>query len=150
MTNILKDIWEDRRRGACWLPQEVFTAVGFDLRKLNPDHFTDNFGRGLSCLIALAHGHLYQALDYTLLIPRQETGIRNFCCWAIGMAELTLGKINRHKHFSAGNQVKISRLSVSATVLASRTAASHDPLLKLLFRLAGLGLPRPPAAPNPN
>jgi farnesyl-diphosphate farnesyltransferase len=149
MTNILKDIWEDRRRGACWLPQEVFTDVGFDLRDLNPDHFSDNFGRGLSRLIALAHGHLHQALDYTLLIPRQETGIRNFCCWAIGMAELTLRKINRRKHFSAGNQVKISRLSVSATVLASRTAASHDPLLRLLFRLAGLGLPRPPAAPNP-
>ncbi len=25
MTNILKDVWEDRSRGACWLPQEVFT-----------------------------------------------------------------------------------------------------------------------------
>src|SRR6202142_1069853 len=25
MTNILKDVWEDRSHGACWLPQEVFT-----------------------------------------------------------------------------------------------------------------------------
>ena len=25
MTNILKDVWEDRSRGACWLPREVFT-----------------------------------------------------------------------------------------------------------------------------
>ena len=24
MTNILKDVWEDRRRGACWLPRDVF------------------------------------------------------------------------------------------------------------------------------
>ena len=29
MTNILKDIWEDRRRGACWLPRSVFP--GFDI-----------------------------------------------------------------------------------------------------------------------
>ena len=27
MTNILKDVWEDRSRGACWLPQEVFTPL---------------------------------------------------------------------------------------------------------------------------
>ena len=31
MTNILKDVWEDRSRGACWLPQEVFTRHGVDL-----------------------------------------------------------------------------------------------------------------------
>ena len=24
MTNILKDIWDDRKRGACWLPRDVF------------------------------------------------------------------------------------------------------------------------------
>ena len=31
MTNILKDVWEDRSRGACWLPQDVFTRHGVDL-----------------------------------------------------------------------------------------------------------------------
>ena len=24
MTNILKDIWDDRERGACWLPRDAF------------------------------------------------------------------------------------------------------------------------------
>ena len=36
MTNILKDVWEDRSRGACWLPQEVFERRGVDLAQL-PD-----------------------------------------------------------------------------------------------------------------
>ena len=27
MTNILKDIWDDRARGACWLPRDVFQQV---------------------------------------------------------------------------------------------------------------------------
>jgi farnesyl-diphosphate farnesyltransferase len=31
MNNILKDVWEDRQRGACWLPQEVFGKYGVDL-----------------------------------------------------------------------------------------------------------------------
>ncbi len=36
MTNILKDVWEDRSRGACWLPQEVFTRHGVDLMQIAP------------------------------------------------------------------------------------------------------------------
>ncbi|MDX1512964.1 MAG: squalene/phytoene synthase family protein, partial [Gammaproteobacteria bacterium] len=36
MTNILKDVWEDRHRGACWLPRQVFREAGFDLRDLKP------------------------------------------------------------------------------------------------------------------
>jgi len=32
MTNILKDVWEDRSHGACWLPQEIFSPHGVDLR----------------------------------------------------------------------------------------------------------------------
>ena len=34
MTNILKDVWEDRSRGACWLPQDVFTRHGIDLAQV--------------------------------------------------------------------------------------------------------------------
>ena len=26
MTNILKDIWDDRQAGACWLPRSVFNG----------------------------------------------------------------------------------------------------------------------------
>src|SRR6201986_1042514 len=37
MTNILKDVWEDRARGACWLPQEVFSRHGVDLSHLTPE-----------------------------------------------------------------------------------------------------------------
>jgi farnesyl-diphosphate farnesyltransferase len=75
------------------------------------------------------------------LIPPHETGIRNFCLWAIGMAVLTLRKINKHKDFASGQQVKISRRSVKATIIAARLTASHDPLLRSLFYLAGRGLP---------
>lgn len=141
MTNILKDIWDDRRRGACWLPREVFEQTGFDLRALKPGQYQDSFGRGLARLIGIAHAHLHNALTYTLLIPKQERGIRNFCLWAIGMAVLTLRKINKHRDFSRGSQVKISRRSVKATVITSRLTASHDRMLKSLFHLVGTGLP---------
>jgi len=144
MTNILKDIWEDRRRGACWLPRDVFTEVGFDLRELAPGCYQAGFGQGLTRLIGITHNHLQDALAYTLLIPRHETGIRNFCLWALALAVLTLRKINRRRDFSIGHQVKISHRSVQATILTSRLTVSHDYLLRSIFHLSSMGLPHAP------
>lgn len=141
MTNILKDLWDDRQRGACWLPRDLFDRAGFDLEDLTPGAYDEGFGEGLTHLIAVAHGHLSNALRYTLLIPPHETGIRNFCLWALGMAVLTLRKINKHKDFNTGQQVKISRNSVKVTVLVTRLTVRNDYMLRSLFHLAGRGLP---------
>jgi farnesyl-diphosphate farnesyltransferase len=141
MTNILKDIWDDQERGACWLPRDIFKETGFDLEKLVPGHYQEDFGKGLVNLIGIARRHLNNAIDYTLLIPSHETGIRNFCLWAIGMAVLTLRKIYKHRNFSSGQEVKITRRSVKATVFTSRLAASHDLLVRSIFSISSLGLP---------
>lgn len=141
MTNILKDIWEDRKRGACWLPRDVFYNLGFDLTDLTPGKGDDSFIEGLAQLIGLARAHLHNALTYTLVIPQHERGIRRFCLWALGMAILTLQKINRHRNFSAGQEVKISRRSVKGTIVVTNLTAGSDKLLKLLFSLTSKGLP---------
>ena len=108
MTNILKDIWEDRSRGACWLPQEVFTRHGVDLAQgFAATRDDPRFKAGIIELVAVAHAHLRNALDYTLLIPGKEKGIRRFCLWAIGLAVLTLRKIAHNPGFTAGAQVKV-------------------------------------------
>jgi farnesyl-diphosphate farnesyltransferase len=142
MTNILKDIWEDRGRGACWLPQDIFRECGFDLRNLSSENHATAFTAGLEKLIAIAHAHLRNALTYTLLIPRDETGIRKFCFWALGMAVLTLRKISANRTFTSGNQVKISRRAVKATILATQLAVGSDTMPKWLFNMSALGLPR--------
>lgn len=145
MTNILKDIWDDRERGMCWLPRDLFARHGFDLADLSPGAGQAGFVRGLHELIAIAHGHLQRALDYTLLLPARERAIRNFCLWSIGMALLTLRKLHARPEFRSGQEVKISRRSVRATVLASRLCAGNDAALRLLFRMAARGLPQPAA-----
>src|SRR5579859_5841529 len=38
MTNILKDQWEDRSHGVCWLPHDVFARYGVELGDLSPGH----------------------------------------------------------------------------------------------------------------
>jgi farnesyl-diphosphate farnesyltransferase len=141
MTNILKDVWEDRSRGACWLPQEVFTRYGVDLGQLASEPFDPRFGAGFRELLGVAHAHLRNALDYTLLIPGRETGIRRFCLWAIGLAVLTLRKIDHNPRFTAGAQVKVTRSAVGMTRILTNAAVRRDAVLRLLFATAARGLP---------
>ena len=141
MTNILKDVWEDRARGACWLPQEVFARHGIDLADVSSEPFDPRFAAGFRELVGVAHAHLRNALEYTLLIPNKETGIRRFCLWAIGLAVLTLRKIERNPRFTAGAQVKVTRRAVAMTRLLTDVAGRSDWMLRRLFALAARGLP---------
>ena len=141
MTNILKDLWEDHARGACWLPQDVFSGCGFDLKTLSAQHHGAAFAHGLRRLVAIAHAHLRNALAYTLLLPREEAGLRKFCLWAIGMALLTLRKINSNPAFTSSKEVKISRRAVYATMFAASALVRHDGSLRWVFDVAARGLP---------
>ena len=141
MTNILKDFWEDRSRGACWLPQEVFIRHGLDLARLSPEHYDARFHAGVRELVGVAHAHLRNALAYTLLIPGEEAGIRRFCLWAVGLALLTLRKIRRNPRFIAGEQVKVSHQAVLATRILTSVAVRNDWILERLFEQAASGLP---------
>jgi len=141
MTNILKDLWEDRRRGACWLPQELFTRHGVDLAQLSPERYDARFHAGVRELIGVAHAHLRNALSFTLLIPGEEPGIRRFCLWAIGLAVLTLRNIARTPGFTAGSQVKVSRSAVAMTRMLTSLAVRNDRMLLRLFEGAAAGLP---------
>jgi farnesyl-diphosphate farnesyltransferase len=141
MTNILKDVWEDRSRGACWLPQEVFLRHGIDLAQLSPEHYDARFGSSMRELIGVAHAHLRNALAFTLLIPSKETGIRRFCLWAIGLAVLTLQKIHHNPRFTRGAQVKVSRSAVAMTRILTNATVRSNWLLTRLFELSARGLP---------
>ena len=141
MTNILKDVWEDRSRGACWLPQEVFSRYGVDLAQLSPQRSDARFHAGMLELIGIAHRHLRNALAFTLLIPGEEAGIRLFCLWALGLAALTLRKIQTTPGFTAGAQVKVSRSAVMMTRTLTTVSVRNDRVLQQLFERAARGLP---------
>jgi farnesyl-diphosphate farnesyltransferase len=141
MTNILKDFWEDRSRGACWLPQEIFTRHGVELGELSPARSDAGFHAGLLELVGVAHAHLRNALAYTLLIPRTETGIRLFCLWAIGLAVLTLRRITANPGFTRGEEVKVSRATVALTRISTSLVVRDDRMLRRLFEFAARGLP---------
>jgi farnesyl-diphosphate farnesyltransferase len=141
MTNILKDIWDDRQAATCWLPRSVFERHGVSLDRIEAEHASPAFARGLDELVGIAHAHLRHALEYSCMIPRRQSGIRKFCLWAIGLAVLTLRKIHNRPGFVSGAEVKVSRRTVKATVLATNLALKSNRALKLVFDRAARGLP---------
>lgn len=141
MTNILKDLWDDYERGACWLPRETFKNYGYSLSDLASKKSVPELQEGIKELIGITHAHLQNAFEYTLLIPPHEKGIRKFCLWAIGMAVLTLRKIDRNIDYTDSLKVKITRKSVKGTILLTNLSVQNDLMLRTLFNIARAGLP---------
>jgi len=141
MTNILKDIWEDRREGSCWLPQSIFSGHGNDLGEILRREEADALAEGIRDLVGIAHNNLQSALAYNRLIPKSEVGVRKFCLWAIGMAIVTLQKIYRNPGYVNGQQVKISRQQVWAVVFSTNSIIYSNRLLRAWFEVASIGLP---------
>ena len=141
MTNIIKDVWEDLDRGACWLPRDIFREAGFDLRGLPAGRDNPAFGRGVVELVGIARGHLVDALRFVQLIPVKEAGIRRHCVWALGMAVLTLRRIHATPTFGSGRDVKISRRSVRVVTTLGSCVARSNWALDLLFSTLVRSLP---------
>ncbi|EWG99726.1 phytoene/squalene synthase family protein [Halomonas sp. BC04] len=150
LTNILKDLWDDRQHGVCWLPRKEFQEFGVELASMAPGRSDQAFAAALRYMIGIAHAHLRNAFRYTLMIPSKESGIKRFCLWAIGLAVLTLRRIDAQPTYRSGRQVKVSRRIVKATLVSTSLTARHDWMLKLLFTGVTTGLPlRPFPGPNP-
>lgn len=141
MTNILKDVKADRERGVCWLPRTAFGLLPDGQGDLIAELDEDRLRAGMERLAVVAHGHLQNALSYTLLIPRRYIGIRRFCLWALGMAVPTLDNIYRNPTFESGDEVKISRVEVRRIVRRYGLMASSDAMLRRLFRRDSRRLP---------
>lgn len=133
MTNILKDFWEDRERNVCWLPADVFKSVGLDLTTWEPGQKQEEFNQAYKTLVLTALKHLQNAVEYTVLIPKNETGIRRFTFWSIGLAAQTLDNIFHNPYFKSGNEVKISRNMLKAIILFSNASCHSNHLLHYFF-----------------
>jgi len=141
MTNILKDIWADRERGACWVPRDVFEKENIVLSEIK-NGLDPGFDRCLKILIATTFFHLENALNYTLAIPKEESGIRRFCLWALFLATLTLRKIHRDPKYIDGETVKISRTAVKIVVSFTTMLSKSNLGLRFLFFVLSLRLPK--------
>jgi farnesyl-diphosphate farnesyltransferase len=118
MTNILKDSAADRARGVSWKPHNITERE----------------------LLQVAYRKLVQSLDYILLIPKQEFGMRRFCFLAFGLAVMTLNLIAEKDSFSKTHEIKLSRKTVLFFYSFTSLASKNNLLIKLFFRIVGAPL----------
>ena len=141
LVNILRDRWEDRERGVCWLPRDVFGG--------GPDLVSDvsarEFQEAVVRLTGLARGYLAAALDFTLTIPPHETGIRRFLLWSLGAMLVFARRIAANPGFACVDEVKVRR-DLQAVVAATSLATRSDRALRWMFEVAARPLPSPRAS----
>lgn len=110
LTNILKDLSRDLRRGRCYIPDECLRQVNLHPKDLLSTDAAEGFQPLLQRLTRIALEHLEQGWAYTIAIPRGEVRIRLACMWPILFGVRTLDRV---RHTSAlldpMQSVKISR-----------------------------------------
>ena len=141
LTNIIKDVADDRRRGWSFVPRDLCAVAGLRPADLqDPDRFPQA-ARVMAALIAKAKGHLRDALAYCTTLPRAAYRIRIFCLTSLYFAVRTLRLAERDPRLlDPAHKVKITRGDVYRTVATAHLVAPFDPLVRGYYgRLAGEG-----------
>ena len=83
LTNIVKDVAHDLRKGRCYIPDSLLADHGLTAHDLLIPEQLPRFRPVLNKLVRLAAEHLDQGWLYTMAIPRYETRLRLSCMWPI-------------------------------------------------------------------
>lgn len=136
LTNIIKDVADDRRRGWSFVPRQLCQLAGLRPEDLQDDEHRDGALRVMRQLIDKAKGHLLDALEYSTHLPRSEYGIRLFCLTSLYFAVRTLRLAENDPHLlDPTHKVKITRAQVYRTILVTRLLAPANSLVRGYFRL---------------
>ena len=139
LTNILKDIQEDRSRNVSFIPRSL----------LENERLTE---RVMAKLISKARGHLDDALEYSCLLPRLEPRLRLFCLWPLFMAAENLVLMGENLNgYQGDSKLKITRRQVKDIVGRTSIACWSNTWIRAMYRKAmtrlDKGLARSIAAP---
>ncbi|HLZ33016.1 MAG TPA: phytoene/squalene synthase family protein [Nitrospira sp.] len=83
LTNIVKDVAHDLRKGRCYVPEPMLSEAGLKPRDLLDQRNLSRFRPVLAKLARMAVEHLDCGWLYTMSIPRYETRLRLSCMWPI-------------------------------------------------------------------
>ncbi len=135
LTNIIKDVADDRRRGWSFVPQELCEEAGVHPGELHDPDRDQQARRAMQVLIDKAQGHLNDALEYCVRLPRSEYRVRLFCLTSLYFAVRTL-RLAAHdaRLLDPAHKVKITRGDVYRTVATTAVIAPNNTLVRAYFR----------------
>jgi farnesyl-diphosphate farnesyltransferase len=134
LTNISKDIVVDRKRGWSYIPKSIIAEKGLTVEEFHAGTSMDKNLEILEKLLQKTRGHLQDALQFTLAIPRQHVLIRLFCIWPLWMAMKTVAVLHNNPDLLNSNaNVKISRSTVKRILRRTPLIAASNFLLQQSF-----------------
>ena len=120
LTNILKDLSTDLRRGRCYIPSEMLAQAGLEPRDLLETRTMAVFSPILHALVQTALAHLDQGWLYATSIPRRDFRLRLACMWPVLIALKTLHLLTTCDNLlDPARKLKISRSEVYRIIAAS-------------------------------
>ncbi len=120
LTNILKDLSTDLRRGRCYIPLELLAPAGLEPRDLLDTRTMAGFSPVLHALVQTALAHLDQGWLYATSIPRRDLRLRLACMWPVLIALKTLHLLTTCDNLlDPARKLKISRYQVYRIIAAS-------------------------------
>ena len=134
LTNIIKGVTGDFRRGAVYLPSEFLREEGLTLEELlaNPD---DPRGTKIArTLVKMAFSHLDGGFRYTLALPPEEDDLRLFCALPLFFAVRTLRKALVPGIVFSSQPIKITRAEVEEFRERLPEIIREDDALRELYR----------------
>ena len=139
LTNIIKDVADDRQRGWSFIPRQLCQLAGTTPEELLSPHLSRQSQLAMELLIAKAKRHLKDALDYCTALPRSAYRLRLFCLTPLFFAVRTLHKAERDPRLlDPGHKVKITRGEVYRIICATYVLAPNNHLVRAYYRqLAG-------------
>lgn len=145
LTNIIKDVADDRRRGWSFVPRDLCQLAGIRPEDLHDPALEDEARRVMSALIVKARGHLCDALAYCTALPRRAYRVRMFCLTSLFFAVRTLRLAARDPRLlDPDYKVKITRGAVYRTVGTAALCAPVNASVRAYFRLLHGSDQRPP------
>jgi len=120
LTNILKDLARDLKRGRCYIPESLLQEAGLAPRDLLKGDALPALRPVLRRLVTAAVEHLDHGWLYTMAIPRREVRLRLACMWPILFAGGTLGRVASSAELLNPNVIpKISKGEVYRVMAAT-------------------------------
>ena len=136
LTNIIKDVADDRTRGHNYLPRQLCLMAGIEPSDVQAGEYARESRKVVDALVKKAQAHLCDALEYSTCLPRRQHGVRAFCLTSLFFAVKTLRLTQRDDTvLDPTRKVKITRSAVRRTIATTLLIASNNFLVKAYFRL---------------
>ena len=135
LTNIIKDVSDDRRRGWSFVPRDLCDDAGVRPEELHDPAHEVEARVVMHRLVEKARSHLDDALDYCLALPTRAYRIRIFCLTSLYFAVRTLHRAEHDPRLlDPSHKVKITRGDVYRTVATTYVVAPFDHLVRAYYR----------------